>query len=315
MAEKQGQVERYNAAYKGLRAMLEENKDAIAMALPRHVNEDRMLRICMTSLRTKPELLECDPKSFLSAVLMSSALGLEPDGIRGEAYLLKRWNGKRRQFEVQFMAGYQGLMKLARNSGELKGWFAAAVRDGDEFEFEYGSKAFLRHKPADDAGNLTRAYAGAVLEGGYPVFRVLYPRDIERAKRASSSRTKDGDLVGPWVTDEEEMWIKTAIRRVCKILPSSAELSLAVGLDERAERGLAQNLGAFTGLAPENEIDEDGNPVEPVGDRLKRRAQSAPKEEERGEPKQENAEPQDEPRAESEQKPAPKKNGQQRVTF
>ncbi|MFB3910414.1 MAG: recombinase RecT [Candidatus Eisenbacteria bacterium] len=255
-----GQIVTSEQKYNSLRGLLEKNKAQIAMALPKHLHADRMLRIVLTSVRKNPKLLTCDQESFMAAVMTASQLGVEPDGVTGRAWLLPYWNGKLQRNEVQLRVGYQGLMDLARNSREIGGWFVGAVREKDTFDYQYGSEQFLRHRPYDgpgDAGDLKFAYAGARLKDGSVQFRVLNRVQIQRAKDASSSRDRDGKLVGPWITDEEEMWIKTAIRRVVKILPASPEMRAAAAIDELAERGMPQNLTADMADLPPAAPDED----------------------------------------------------------
>lgn len=248
--QQRGEIVPVEKKYANLNGLLQKSKGQIALALPKHMNPDRMLRIALTSVRMNPKLLECDQISFLAALMTSAQLGLEPDGVQGQAYLLPYWNGKRRTMEVQFRAGYRGLMELARRSREIGNWFVGAVRERDHFDYMYGSEAYLKHKPAQkDRGALVAAYAGAKLRDGGIIFRVLGEDEIKRAKEASSSRDREGNLIGPWVTDEEEMWIKTAIRRVCKLLPTSPELQAAITLDESAERGVPQDLDAFVDLS------------------------------------------------------------------
>lgn len=232
--------------FKDLNALLTRAKPQLSLALPKHLSPERMLRVALTSVRMQPKLLECDQTSFLSAVMMSAQLGLEPDGMQGLAWLLPYWNSKRKCSEVQLRIGYRGLMELARRSGEIANWWANAVREQDAFEYEYGTGAYLRHRPArGKRGPLVNAYAGATLKSGGHVFRVLDDEEIEIAKKRSASRDREGHLIGPWVTDEEEMWIKTAIRRVAKMLPSSPEFQTAVMLDEQAERGVPQEIAAI----------------------------------------------------------------------
>jgi hypothetical protein len=51
----------------------------------------------------------------------------------------------------------------------------------------------------------------------------------------SSAKTKDGNIVGPWKTDEAEMWRKTVVRRASKYMPLSTEAQRAVAVDNQAE--------------------------------------------------------------------------------
>jgi recombination protein RecT len=51
----------------------------------------------------------------------------------------------------------------------------------------------------------------------------------------SSSKTKEGKIVGPWATDQDEMWRKTVVRRASKYMPLSTEAQRAVMADNQAE--------------------------------------------------------------------------------
>jgi hypothetical protein len=54
----------------------------------------------------------------------------------------------------------------------------------------------------------------------------------------SSAKTKEGKVVGPWATDQEEMWRKTVVRRASKYMPRATDaFSNAVALDNLLEVG------------------------------------------------------------------------------
>jgi recombination protein RecT len=55
-----------------IRTLLERSKTQIAMALPKHLNADRIIRVAMTSIQRTPKLLECDPKSLIGAIIQAS---------------------------------------------------------------------------------------------------------------------------------------------------------------------------------------------------------------------------------------------------
>ena len=88
MAEKKNEIVPVNQKAENVRLLLEKAKPQIRMALPRHLDADRMLRIAMTSVRRTPALLGCNQQSLLGAVMQAAQLGLEPDGVLGLAYLI-----------------------------------------------------------------------------------------------------------------------------------------------------------------------------------------------------------------------------------
>ena len=227
-------------ALANLRSLLEQAKEQIALALPRHMTPERMMRIVLTTVQRTPQLLECSPRSILGCVVEASQLGLEPDGILGHAYLVPFWNKHTQQRECQLIPGYKGLIDLARRSGQLSTIYAQVVYEKDRFEFAYGLDPKLVHVPSGDPdpGAVVAAYAVARLKDGSVQFDVMWRHQIDRIRQ----RSRAGDS-GPWVTDYEEMAKKTVLRRLCKMLPCSVELQRAVALDELASAGMSQQMG------------------------------------------------------------------------
>ena len=219
-----------------IRTLLQKSKSQIAMALPKHLSADRIIRVAMTSIQRTPDLLKCDPISLVAAVIQSSQLGLEPDGILGHAYLIPFNNTKKGRMEVQFIPGYKGLIDLARRSGQVNRISAHVVYENEPFTMEYGTKETLEHKPLPPStrGDRKGVYAVAVLNDGSPHFEWLWNEEIEAIKRQSKAVN-----FGPWKTHEDEMIRKTAIRRLVKYLPLSVELAKAAAIDELADAGVS----------------------------------------------------------------------------
>lgn len=214
-------------------------KAQMALALPKHMNPDRLARIALTEIRKIPALARCDQTSFLGAIMQCAQLGLEPGGALGHAYLLPFENRKKGITEVQFIVGYRGMIDLARRSGQILSIEARAVFESDKFRVSLGLNPDLTHEPnweAQDRGPLKFVYAVAKLKDGGTQFEVMSRAEIERVR----SQSKAGQS-GPWVSHFEEMAKKTVIRRLFKYLPVSIELATAVGLDEQSEAGLPQD--------------------------------------------------------------------------
>src|SRR5262245_35954885 len=178
-----------------LRAFLEQHKAQIALALPRHLSADRMLRVAMTAIGKTPKLAECDQRSLFAALIQASQLGLEPDGALGEAWLVPYWHSGKKVYEAQFQPGYRGFLALVRRSGTLSTIEARAVYAKDHFKFRYGLDAQLEHVPYDpgpdadptkfDAGNLNAVYAIAKLRDGGVQWDVMRRHEVERVRSKS----------------------------------------------------------------------------------------------------------------------------------
>ena len=262
-----GQLVQVNQKVSTLRNMLEAPamKTQIGMALPRHMNVDKLLRITMTSVQRNPLLLDCDPRSICACVIQSAQLGLAPDNATGQAYLIPFWNNKKKAYEAQLIPGYRGLEKLARNSGEISTIQARAVHANDVFDLEFGFDQKLRHVPnLEDPGALRCVYAYAKFKDGGIQVDVMGIGDVEACRARSSGeqsaakKRKEGKWVAPtpWETDYEEMAKKTVVRRLCKNLPLSAELAEAVSLADREDAGLPQEMGQIFDIEAEVEIEE-----------------------------------------------------------
>ncbi|WP_020007369.1 recombination protein RecT [Salinicoccus albus] len=208
---------------------IDQMAPAMAQALPKHMSVERMTRMATTVIRTTPQLKEADVASLLGAVMQSAQLGLEP-GPMGHCYFLPFKNNKKGTTEVTFIIGYKGMIDLARRSGHISTIYAHAVYENDEFEYELGLHADLKHKPSEDErGAFKGAYAVAHFKDGGYQFEYMPKSDIDKRR----SRSKAGNSnYSPWATDYEEMAKKTVIRHMWKYLPVSVEMQQAVAHDE-----------------------------------------------------------------------------------
>ncbi len=206
-------------------------KSNLAMALPKHLSADRMLRVVLSATLRNPTLLECTKESLFAAMLTCSEMGLEPDG--RHIYLIPFRNNKKDCMDVQVIPSYMGYIKLAYQSGHVLSISAKPVYEGDEFQYSLGTGQFLRHEPADkDRGALTHAWAMARLKGGGENFVVLNRTEVMDRKKASKAANS-----GPWKTHEPQMWAKSAVRELVKFIPISPQLTAATVADTNADLG------------------------------------------------------------------------------
>ena len=226
-------------------AMLDAYKGEIARALPRHLNPDTMTRIALTCFRMNPKLSECQPASVFAAVIQASQLGLRP-GLMGECYLIPYKD------QCTLQIGYQGLLELVRRSGLVESIGAYLVHEKDTYQVRFGTDPGVEHVPHldGDRGPVKFGYAVAHIKGGGKHVEVMTLPEIQRI-RDRSQNVKNAKRFGketPWDTDFDEMARKTLIRRICKYLPKSNELALAMALDDAAGRG-SQSLTVDDAIA------------------------------------------------------------------
>lgn len=225
-------------------AMLDAYKGEIARALPKHLNPDNMLRIALTAFRMNPRLNECEPASVFACVVQASQLGLRPNML-GECFLIPYKDGRSGKYNCQLQIGYQGLLELVRRSGLVDSISCYLVHEKDTYQVRFGTDSGLVHEPYldGDPGDVKFGYAVAKLKGGGLHVEVMTRTEIERIRdRSQNVKTaRRYDKETPWDTDFEEMARKTLARRICKWLPKSNELGIALQLSDTADRN-AQRL-------------------------------------------------------------------------
>jgi recombination protein RecT len=239
-----------------VREYLVQNAREISIALPRHLNVERFLRVSFTVLSQNPDLYQCERRSLLGSLVQLAQLGLEP-GVLGQAWLVSFNNRKRGTIECQIMPGYKGLMQLGYRSGAISLFDPQVVRQGDHYRRVLGTHPAIEHVPSEEPiawledvpgskgqkrwarRDLIAAYCVAHLKHDDARPHAALRRDEIEWHRDRYSRSAGS---GPWVTDFEAMAMKTAIIRLAKYLPASVELHTAIALDEQAEVGVAQDL-------------------------------------------------------------------------
>jgi recombination protein RecT len=123
--------------------LLQTYESTLKNALPTFLTPQRMIRVALTAMSKNPQLLDCTQPSLMGCILTAAQLGLLPDEVLGEAYLIPFKNTKKGTLECTFIVGYRGLCQLAMRSGQVKSVqaravFAAGEPDGDQFVYEMG---------------------------------------------------------------------------------------------------------------------------------------------------------------------------------
>jgi recombination protein RecT len=204
--------------------------------LPQAMTVDKFQAIVVAAVADNMDLLDCDRGSLLKACLSAAELGLSLNKSMGEADILKVWDGRLKKNVAQFRPRYKGLMKLALQAGEVLKIESRLVYENDVFEVEEGIESRIIHKHGlSDRGEKIGAYCVWKLKNGETQFEIMSKEEILSIRNRSSSKTKEGVIVGPWKTDEAEMWRKTVVRRASKYMPLSTEAQRAVMADNQAE--------------------------------------------------------------------------------
>lgn len=216
-----------------IKDLFDKAKPQIAAVLPKHLAPDRLLKVALSATARTPALLACTPHSLLLCVMQASELGLEVGGLLGDAYFVPFKD------TAQLIIGYRGMIKLARQSGQIQSIEAHVVRKNDTFEIEFGLVPKLIHKPnmTAEPGDPVAVYAIAKFKDGALQCEVLSIHEVNLIRARSAAADS-----GPWVTDYAEMAKKTVVRRLCKFLPLSPELAKAMEHEEAIEQNVASPI-------------------------------------------------------------------------
>ena len=146
----------------------------------------------------------------MSAVIKAAQDGLPPDGRQAALVVFRTKAGP----GVRYMPMVAGLLRLARNSGQLStGIVAEVVHENDTFDREPTDfQAPVTHRPRRWASRAAGRWASMRWQSwkdGALVLEVLDLAQIDQVRQVS--RAKDA---GPWVSWWSEMARKTAIRRL-----------------------------------------------------------------------------------------------------
>jgi len=218
----------------------EKNQGALAALMGSPEDAKRIYLAALNVCSKNKQLLDCSPSSIFQSLMQCAELKLYPGPLQ-EAAIVPYWSGTNKCFEAQFQPMYQGLVKLAMNSGHLVSLETNVVRENDEFEYEFGTSKRLRFCPAKtDRGEMIAAYALVHLRSGGVMFEVMHSDDIYKIRARSKTWAKDkekGYKNSVWSQEDVEpwMWRKTVLKQLLKLIPKSVELAMAVEHDNELE--------------------------------------------------------------------------------
>ena len=238
-------------------AFLDKLKPQLSVALPKHMNADRMARLALTAFSTTPALQQCTPQSIAASIMTAAQMGLEP-GIGGQGYLIP-YKGT-----CTFVPGWKGLVDLVARAGRATVW-TGAVREGDRFEYQLGDTPFCRHVPGDedDGAPFTHVYAiGRVRDAQMPVIEVWSRAKVK--KHLQQYNKVGGRHYANESENNLEMYArKVALLQVLKYMPASIELQNAIDVSNAAEHGKGAVLeGNFVHIV-ETQPDTDTGEIHP----------------------------------------------------
>jgi len=194
------------------------------------------------SLLSNPAIASCTQDTVIGALLKAATFGFEISPELGQCWAIPRnvkvkdadgrdlldKNGKAVWAkQATFQVGYKGWQELAFRSKSVQCFGFGEVYGKDEFDFEEGTNAYLKHKKSrdfQDRGKREYFYATALLQSGVTIFNTANAIEAEDMRRLSETQYDGGygtDKVfkqkphGMWEKYYPQMVWKGLIKTIC----------------------------------------------------------------------------------------------------
>lgn len=175
----------------------------------------------LNAVKKTPDLLNCTPQSLFGSILYFAEIGLPFNTPEGFGYILPYSN--KGQKEATPIIGYKGLIEIAYRNPKVKSIRIQSVYENDEFNYEYGTHEYIKHKPTmtGPRGNLIAVYAIAKIDGIEPLFVVVHKPELDKIQKLSKSGASSFSPYNNGTDVFNVMQSKVAIKLLFKVLPKS----------------------------------------------------------------------------------------------
>lgn len=226
---------------------LRQGLDGVQQLLPAHVSFERFVQSAAVAIANNKDLMAADPQSVINSLTQCAKDGLVADNREAALVVFNTKNGNEWVKKAQYMPMVDGVMKRARQSGEISVIASRSVYQNDKFRaWMDGDGEHIEYEPTMfERGPMIGVFAYAKMKSGEIQFEVMNMADIDKVRQASKNSDK-----GPWVDWFEGMAKKAVMHRLCRRLPNSAELM------EMLERGQMMNwqVEAQQQAAPQEKV-------------------------------------------------------------
>jgi len=170
-----------------------------------------LLSQCVRS-KIANKILACTTPSLMNCAATFAGLGLMPDGVTGQAFILP-FAGI-----ATPVIGYKGYNTLGDRAGRTID--GTVVREGDTFDYELGTRPWVKHKPTSADGRITHAWAVASSLSAPPLVVVMPMTDLLAVMNKSPAVKMKADTpYNDLAVGRPAMFGKTAKRRLARGMP------------------------------------------------------------------------------------------------
>lgn len=216
-----------------LRDRIEQAGPEFKKALPGHIPVEKFVRTIQTAITMTPVIADaCNSQagiqSLMTACTKAATDGLILDGREATLVIFKG--------AVTYIPMVAGLMKKARNSGDISTIDAILVHKNDAFSYNPATDEVPDHQPDwfSDRGEVVGVYAVVRLKDGTSQVEIMSKAQVmniaAQSKNSAQYDPKNGKNFGEW-------WRKTVIRRISKYLPSSSDKDDFMQAVQRIDEG------------------------------------------------------------------------------
>lgn len=213
---------------------IEKRRDTIVSLLPDRAQQERFMSALITHVGPRRELwTPALQESLIVSLYTVAKLGLDP-GV--DCYLIPRSG------TVRCEIGYKGAVKIMLRVPGATHVHTFLIYQNERYRIERGH--VVMHEASLDVvgrGKLVAAVAQLYLRDGSCIERIVDEAEIDVAKRMGQ---------GAWRTAEGEMWRKTALLRLAKIVPLDSLTSAAIAEIEQATITPVESPKRFTSAQP-----------------------------------------------------------------
>ena len=202
-----------------MQGTLEKMADKFKEALPKTMDEWKFISVAKLTLNKNPKLVQADRNSLMQTFMKAAQDCLYLDGREAAAVLYGT--------QVNYLPMVEGVIKLMHNSGLIKTISAEVVYENDCFEYELGSKPFVKHIPllVGDRGNRICVYCHVQTANDGDFVEILNMEEVEKCKQVAKTQAV-------WSKWYDQMAKKTAIHRIAKRLPKNDAINSVVRIEE-----------------------------------------------------------------------------------
>lgn len=233
---------------------LTNNMDEISKILPSHIDPNKFIKLCHSTMLLNPALNECTTESLYTAFLSCAKDGLVPDNREAAIISYKVKDVPTAQYQIMV----DGLLKKVRQSGVITSIAARAVFENDEFDYYFDEDGeHIKYRPclSGDHGEFKLAFAYAKFNSNNEFIVEVMPKpEIDRVRAASKTGKWPSS---PWNKWYDRMAVKSVLHRLGRRLPNSTEVLEMIERDidiEKFDNSKPKTIESTSAMYPEEDF-------------------------------------------------------------